>query len=67
MNMAGIQSCWCMDKYVIIIMDEMHVREDIVYDKHTGMYIMQVFDPYLREISVIQAVLLVLLTLVITC
>ena len=38
MDLAKIDSCKAMDKYVIIIMDEMHIREDIVYDKHTGQY-----------------------------
>ena len=27
------------DKFVILMMDEMHIRDDIVYDKHTGMTI----------------------------
>ncbi len=39
MDLAKIESCKLIDKYVIIIMDEMHIREDIVYDKHTGWYI----------------------------
>ena len=26
-----------MEKYVILIMDEMHIREDLVYDKQTGI------------------------------
>ena len=38
MDLAKIDSCRTLDKYVIVIMDEMHVKEDIVYDKHTGMY-----------------------------
>lgn len=36
MELAQIATCRPIDKYVIIIMDEMHIREDIVYDKHTG-------------------------------
>jgi len=36
MDLAKIDSCAERDKYVIIILDEMHIREDIVYDKHTG-------------------------------
>ena len=36
MELAKIDSCPDRDKYVI--MDEMHVREDIVYDKHTGKH-----------------------------
>ena len=27
------------DKHVIILIDEMHVREDLVYDKHSGQLI----------------------------
>lgn len=38
MDQVQIHSCRVMDKYVIIIMDEMHIRQEIVYDKHTGMY-----------------------------
>ena len=38
MDLAKFDSCPERDKYVIIIMDEMHVHEDIVYDKHTGIY-----------------------------
>ena len=26
-----------LNKYVIILMDEIHIKEDVVYDKHTGM------------------------------
>lgn len=26
-----------VNKYVIILMDEMHIKEDVVYDKHMGM------------------------------
>ena len=39
MDLAKIDSCPERDKYVVIIMDEMHVRENIVYDKHTGIYL----------------------------
>ena len=28
--------CPRREKYVILLIDEMHVREDLVYDKHTG-------------------------------
>lgn len=37
MDMANINSCSERDKYVIIIMDEMHIRQDIVYDKQSGV------------------------------
>ena len=33
---ANLPSCTEREKCVILIMDEMHIREDIVYDKHTG-------------------------------
>ena len=33
---AQLTSCPEREKCVIIIMDEMHLREDLVYDKHTG-------------------------------
>ena len=32
-----IQSCPKREKYFIAVMDEMHVREGLVYKKHTGM------------------------------
>ena len=35
-DMANISSCPERGKYVILLMDEMHIRDDIVYDKHTG-------------------------------
>ena len=37
MQAANIHSCPEREKYVIIIMDEMHIKEDIVYNKHTGI------------------------------
>ncbi len=39
MEAANLATCPEREKYVIIIMDEMHIKEDIVYDKHTGDYI----------------------------
>lgn len=36
MDLAKVDSCRTMDKYVVLVMDEMHIEEDIVYDKHTG-------------------------------
>lgn len=42
MEAANLQSCPEREKFVIIIMDEMHIREDLVYDKHTGIYNNQV-------------------------
>lgn len=38
MDMADSTSCTEREKCVIVILDEMHVRENLVYDKHTGMY-----------------------------
>lgn len=37
MEAGRIQSCPEREKHIIIIMDEMHIKEDVVYDKHTGM------------------------------
>ena len=36
MEAGKIQLCPEREKYVVIIMDEMHIKEDVVYDKHTG-------------------------------
>ncbi len=33
---AGIDRIEEREKYVILLVDEMHVKEDLVYDKHTG-------------------------------
>ena len=37
MDIASIQTCPEREKYVVILMDEMHIRENLVYDKHTGI------------------------------
>ena len=36
--MEAAQICTCpeREKYVILVMDKMHIKEGIVYDKHTG-------------------------------
>ncbi len=33
---AEVNSCPERNKYVLLLLDEMHVREDLVYYKHTG-------------------------------
>lgn len=43
MEAADISTCKERDKYVILMMDEMHIKEDIVYDKHTGMLLLIVY------------------------
>ena len=35
---AKLDSCPEREKYIIILMDEMHIKEGFVYDKHTGTY-----------------------------
>ena len=39
MEAANIHNCPEREKFVIIIFYEMHVREDLVYDKHSGIRI----------------------------
>ena len=34
---ANICECQEWEKYVALILDEMHIKEDLVFDKHTGM------------------------------
>ena len=34
---ANISDCQEWEKYVVLILDEMHIKEDLVFDKHTGM------------------------------
>jgi hypothetical protein len=38
MDAACIMTCPERERYVALILDEMHIRENIVYDKHTGKY-----------------------------
>ena len=37
MDTANILDCTEREKYIILILDEVHVRENLVYNKHTGM------------------------------
>ncbi|KAL5475277.1 hypothetical protein EMCRGX_G027357 [Ephydatia muelleri] len=39
MDAARITTCPEREKYVILLLDEMHVRDDLVYDKHSGKMI----------------------------
>ena len=36
MRAANPTICKKWEKHVAILMDEMHIKEDLVYDKHTG-------------------------------
>lgn len=38
-NAADVQSCPERNKCVILLLDEMHIREDLVFDKHSGQMI----------------------------
>ena len=33
---AQVKACPERNKCVVLLLDEMHIREDLVYDKHTG-------------------------------
>ena len=35
-EMANLKNCPEREKHVMELMDEMHIRDDIVFDKHTG-------------------------------
>ena len=37
MESVRITKCEEREKYVAILMDEMHIKEDLVFDKHTGI------------------------------
>ena len=39
MQAAKIDSCPEREKNVILLLDEMHIKEDLVFDKHTGSMI----------------------------
>ena len=36
MQAAKVETCSLRETYTILLLDEMHVRQDLVYDKHTG-------------------------------
>lgn len=36
MDIAKVKTCPEREKYVCVLMDEMHIKADLVYDKHTG-------------------------------
>ena len=36
MQAAGIPSCQEWEKFVVLLLDEMYIREDLVYEKQTG-------------------------------
>ena len=36
MEAAKIDACAEHEKFVVLLMDEMHIKEDLVYDKHSG-------------------------------
>lgn len=36
MKVGKVATCPEREKYVCILMDEMHIKADLVYDKHTG-------------------------------
>ena len=35
-NASGVKSCPGRDKYVSLLIDEMHIHEDLVSEKHSG-------------------------------
>ena len=35
-EMANIDACSEREKYVVLVMDEMNIQSDLVYDKHNG-------------------------------
>ena len=39
MTAANVTSCPIREKYVFLLLDEMHIKEDLIFDKHTGMLI----------------------------
>ena len=36
MMVANINSCPERERYIILLMDEMHIKSDLAYDKHTS-------------------------------
>ena len=37
MALAKLHTSPDREKYICLLMDEMHIKSDLVYDKHTGM------------------------------
>lgn len=37
MEVANISTCPERERLMVLLMDEMHIKEDLVYDKHTGI------------------------------
>lgn len=35
-NAAQVKTCPAREKYVILLLDEMHIREHLIFDKHSG-------------------------------
>ena len=46
MEAAEIATCPEFKKCVFLLLDEMHVKEDLVYDKHTGMFVGEKYIVY---------------------
>ena len=38
-NAANVDICSEREKYVVFLIDEMHVREDLVFDRYSGSII----------------------------
>lgn len=36
MTIGKVTTCPEREKYVCVLMDEMHIKSDLVYDKHSG-------------------------------
>ena len=39
MTAGNIESCSIREKYVFLLLDEMHIKEDLIFDKYSGMMI----------------------------
>ena len=50
---AKLLTCPEHEKYVFILMDEMHLRENIVYDRHTGLFSHMSCIIYTRACSIL--------------
>lgn len=47
MDTAKIGVCPEREKYIVVLMDEMHIKESLVFNKHTGMYLRTVDLTYI--------------------
>ena len=57
MSLAKLRSCPQRETYVCLLMDEMHVKSDLVFDKHSGEDVTHGMHGHISYVTVILQVL----------